>query len=255
MNTRSAVFSCTALQGTNKAGDLKPDENGYYTLVLGALNVFNSAGAFYALKGSEDFFKESSVFMRRVQSGCLKAECGHPKKSPAMSMRDWLNRVMSLEETNICCHIADVWLDYQNVKDENGRPIVAIMGKIKPAGPRGPALKEALDNPRENVCFSIRSLTDDRRENGVIVKYLNTIVAFDWVTEPGINFARKYFSPALESLTEMLFTSKQLDEAEEHYRGNHPNFSFESNGVDYDSIREGMGWDKPTAKVAPSSKW
>ena len=32
----SASYSCTALVGSNKTGVLKPDADGYYTVVLGA---------------------------------------------------------------------------------------------------------------------------------------------------------------------------------------------------------------------------
>ncbi len=254
MNNQRVMFSCTALQGTNKRGALTADEDGYYTVVLGGLNVYNSAGAYYPLDKAKALFEESSVFMRRVKSGCLKSECGHPKKSPAMTMRDYLNRIMQVEETNVCCHIAEVWLDHDNVKDENGRTVVAIMGKIRPSGPRGEALKDALENGRENVCFSIRSLTDDRIEGGVLTKHIKTILTFDWVTEPGISFAKKYHSPALESLTETVFTEEHFLLAEE-YSNAHTGVGFESAGISFESLRDELGWTKKPQPMPASINW
>lgn len=248
------MFSCTALNGTNKQGILTPDADGYYTLVLGGLNVYNSAGAYYPLKRAEALFEESSIFMRRVRSGCLKAECGHPKKLPGMSMREFISRVMTVEETNVAAHISDVWLDFDGVKDKNGRAVVAIMGKVKPAGPRGPALKEALDNPKENVCFSIRSLTDDRVEAGQLVKYLKSVLAFDWVVEPGIDFARKYNAPSLESYEEHMVIPAYL-ETSQHPITPELNMSFESNGISMESLKEELGWNAKGQKVPASLGW
>lgn len=34
-NGRKAVYQCTALVGSNKQGTLTPDEDGYYTLIIG----------------------------------------------------------------------------------------------------------------------------------------------------------------------------------------------------------------------------
>lgn len=254
MNSQRAVFSATALQGTNKKGELKPDNDGYYTVVLGGLNVYNSAGAYYPLASAKVLFEESSTFMRRVKSACLKAECGHPKKTPGMSMRDYLGRIMQIEETNVCCHIAEVWLDHENVKDESGRTVVAIMGKVKPTGPRGDALKAALDNPKENVCFSIRSLTDDRIEAGVLTKHIKNILTFDWVTEPGISFAKKYHSPALESLTEVSFSAQQLQVAKDYSRS-HSSLGFESAGITFESIEEDFGWNVSKQSKPASLHW
>lgn len=254
MNSQRAVFAATALQGTNKKGELKPDSDGYYTVVLGGLNVYNSAGAYYPLASAKALFEESSTFMRRVKSACLKAECGHPKKTPGMSMRDYLGRIMQIEETNVCCHIAEIWLDHENVKDESGRTVVAIMGKVKPTGPRGDALKAALDNPKENVCFSIRSLTDDRIEAGVLTKHIKNILTFDWVTEPGISFAKKYHSPALESLTEVSFSAQQFQVAKDYSRS-HSSLGFESAGISFESIEEDFGWNVSKQSKPASLHW
>lgn len=174
-------FSCTTLNGTNKAGKLLPDENGYYTMPVGGLNVFNSAGQFYTYERAKWLFESSSAFMRRVSTGCLKGECGHPKPTQGQSQDSYLQRVMTVDEKNVAAHFSDIWLDLDNVKDSNGKPVIAIMAKLTPSGPMGPALQKSLDNPKEEVCFSIRAFTEDQNLGGVIQRTLKEIITFDWV--------------------------------------------------------------------------
>jgi hypothetical protein len=199
--------------GSNKQGIIRPDSDGYYTVVLGALDFHNSAGQFYSFEGSKQVFEDSSSFMRRVQAGSLRGECGHPRKLPGMSTRDFISRVLDIEETNVSHHIKEITIERSKVKDKSGRPCVAIIGKVKPAGPKGSALQAAFENKHENICFSIRSLTEDVVSPGSWTKNIKTCVTFDWVNEPGIHVAQKYFSPALESRD---FTKQQFVDVSRH---------------------------------------
>lgn len=196
-----ATYTCTALAGINKAGILKPDEDGYYDLVLGALDFHNASGAFYPLAPAKKQFEESSSLMRRVKKGVLVGECGHPRKLPGMSMHDFIARILDIDEKNISHHIREVRLEYNKVKDDAGRSVVAIMGKVRPTGPQGEALRDALNNKHHNVAFSIRSLTDDVITQTSHTKNIRSIVTWDWVTEGGISVAQKYHAPALESFS------------------------------------------------------
>lgn len=200
-------FTATKLS-PDKRGVLTPDANGYYEISIGALNTYNSAGEFYTLKGAEALFEQSSSFMRRINNGCLKSEVGHPKPTPGMSDNDFLRRVLSIEETNVCAHIKEVAL--KPVAGNNG--LVLIIGKVKPAGPKGPALKEAFENGNENVCFSIRALTKDYRQGRTTYRVLHHIETFDWVTEPGIATSNKWDSPALETIGERIIAKRHLVE-------------------------------------------
>ena len=193
-------FACTALSGSNKVGRLTADENGYYTTVVGALDVFNSVGQYYAYEGARELFEQSSQFMRRVKKGNLMGEQGHPKFQPGMTDSQFAQRILSIYEENVCCHHKEIFLDFDNVKDEEGRPVIAIMSKVKPSGPHGAALRESFENPDENVNFSIRAFTDDfpDRSRGYTRRILRTIVTWDRVTEPGISVAQKFKSPSLE---------------------------------------------------------
>ena len=195
-------FSSTKLQNNGKKGVLPCDEDGYYTMAIGGLNAYNSAGQYYLLDGAKQLFESSSILMRRIQNGAVKAEVGHPKKLPGMTNDDFLNRILSIYEDNVCAHFKEIWLDDQFGKKnpEYKNPnLVAIMAKVKPSGPKGNTLKESFENLNENVCFSIRSLTRDFYEKGQYYRVLQNIITFDYVNEPGIAHANKWAAPALES--------------------------------------------------------
>lgn len=206
-------FTETKLSATGKKGILTPDADGYYELVIGGLNTFNSAGEYYALDGAKQLFEESSIFMRRVRNGCLMSEESHPSKLPGMSMDDYISRILKIDEGNVCCHIKEVWLDETYGKRHpklNNPNLVAIVAKLKPAGPKGQFLKQSLENPNENVCFSIRALTNDYYQRGQTIRVLQQIVTFDRVVEGGISIANKWDTPAMES-NEVPVTKSQIE--------------------------------------------
>lgn len=193
-------YGCTALLGTNKAGVLKPDEHGRYDMVLGALEYPNSVGDIYTLKSAQEFFKPGSSLMRRVGKGQLRAEYGHPKKQVGQSDNEYLTRILTIEETMVCAHISDIYIDFDGVRDpETGNKIIAIRGKVRPSGPYGSVLKDALDDPKQNVAFSIRSLTLNKQVGYRQHKDFTQIVTWDYVNEPGLAPANKYSVPTLES--------------------------------------------------------
>jgi hypothetical protein len=214
----NAVYTATKL-AVGKKGLLPPDANGYYTMPVGALNVFNSVGQYYTLDGAKHLFDESSIFQRRIANGCLKGELGHPKRGENMSMDDYMTRILTIEETNVCCHFRKIWLDYdfgkKNPQFKNPN-MIAIMAEVKPSGPKGQSLKESFDNPDENVCFSIRSLTRDYYQRGQCMRVLQQIVGFDAVTEPGLTLATMWSAPALESMVETVVTKRDVQSVVDH---------------------------------------
>jgi len=207
-------FSATKLINSGKKGEIKPDANGYYDLIIGGLNTLNTAGEYYTLDGAKELFTDSSVFMRRVKSGNLRGEVGHPKKQPSMTNDDYLNRVLSIDEGNVCAHFSEVWLDTDFGKKYpalNNKELVAVMAKVKPSGAKAHALKTSLENINENVCFSIRALTKDYYHRGKTFRVLTSIFTYDMVNEPGISIANKWDSPSLETLTESYVSYKDLE--------------------------------------------
>ena len=245
-------FTCTALAGTGKEGRLPADADGYFTLPIGGLDCFNSANQFYSYNAAKGLFEGSSAFMRRVSTGCLKGEAGHPKKEVGQSMADFIDRICRIEETRVSHHIAEIWLDFNTIKDpKTGRPIVAIMAKVKPSGPYGQPLLESLLNPKEDVCFSIRAFTDDRRVGGVTERGLKEIITWDAVTEPGIDGARKYRSPSLESRVEEIITRQDLELAVQQQDG----VALESAFLRTESLFQALGWDDARQRAPRFMGW
>lgn len=252
------TFTCTRLAGTNKVGDLKKNERGYYPMVVGALNMFNSAGMYYQASGSvKAFFEESSALMRRVSNGALRGEYGHPRQEIGMTVQQYFARLLAIYEKNTCCHFASLSLDFTTYKDAQNRPIVAIIAEVAPSGPFGYVLEKQLQNPSENVCFSVRSFTDDRLERGVINRYIKTIVTFDYVNEPGMSVADKFNAqnPALESLEETTFTRGQV-EASSGKILTMSGVGNESAQMNLGELMSTLGWNLPEqVKAAKKAAW
>lgn len=250
-------FSCTQLANTGKQGILIPDTNGYYTMPVGGLNVFNSAGQFYTATGAKELFESSSQLMRRVKRGALRGEVGHPKMMPGQSEDDYLMRILTIDDENVCAHFAELWLDFDHYKDLNGKPMIAIMAKVAPSGKHGGFLEKQFRNKLENVCFSIRSLTEDTYKKGIWERTIRNVITFDYVNEPGIHIAEKYKSTALEnfgleSIIDKPVTKNQLKRAIN---------TMQSNGIGMESISltpqelfASLGWSLENEKPL-SSKW
>lgn len=202
-NRNQVVFECIRLKGSSKLGVIKPDKDGCYTQVIGGLNAYNSGGSFYELEAGLQFFQAQSSFQRKIGRGVLRAETGHPKKTPGMKEYEYGERILRIEETLVCGTWRKIWLSNADLRDEQGRRIVPIMGTIYPSGPYRDMLIHAFQSPGEQVCFSIRSFTNDiPRGDGTYIKKLLQIVTFDYVNEPGIWSAEKLLSPTLESRTD-----------------------------------------------------
>lgn len=206
-------FTCTSLEATNKKGIIPADKDGYRELPIGGLNILNSAGQWYDYNGAKELFESSSQLMRRVKRGALRGEVGHPQPLPGQSMDDYTMRILTINEKNVCAHFSEIYLNFNDFKGEDGKPIIAIMGKVAPSGPFADMLERALNNPKENVCFSIRSFTQDSYKGGRYERVLKNVVTFDYVNEPGIHIAEKFKAPALESKFERIMTESQVKRA------------------------------------------
>lgn len=195
-------YACSALVGTNKKGVLKPDDNGYYRMCVGAFNIYSSAGIWYGYEASKHLLDNSSSFIRRIYNGNLYSEEDHPQWPIGGKFEDYVARIKRIEPKNICAHLRDIEV-VPGDTGPDGTQIMLVYASVKPDRERGHLLKAALDNPDQNVCFSIRALCDDKYVRGRIERTLTDIITFDWVVEPGIVKAHKYNSPALESFVDV----------------------------------------------------
>jgi len=206
-------FTSEKLINKGKTGVLTPDRDGYYELVVGGLNCFNSAGEYYPLTNSvKQLFENSSTFMRKIKSGKLLGENGHPEYTKDMSVDDYVRRIYYISEQNVVCHFSEIWVDEKfglNNPEFKNPNLVAIMAKVKPYGEKKHILQDALENRLQNLCFSIRSLTNNYYQRGTKLKELAEIITFDFVTEGGISIANKFDSPSLESMMEDIIVTKE----------------------------------------------
>ena len=255
---QSVSVSCTMLTNTQKQGILRCDADGYYPLVLGAYGMRNSVGDVYDIPSAMNFFRKGSPLMRRMEKGVLRAEYKHPKKEDGMNHMQWLDRLREIDADRVCAHIRKVTVDPQG-RDERGQPICLVIGEVRPSGPYGDVLKDALENKHENVYFSVRSLTKNDTYRGV--RYTVELITWDFVTEGGISVAHKYNSPALEDYTDNAQCIEVIEEtvlpadlwrmARHQAAANEE--GLESYGMDVRALMKDLGWEQPSVPKASKS--
>lgn len=194
-------FGVSSLAGTNKAGTLKQDEQGYVDgLCLGAVCSVNTRGEVYDVDDLVlSLFADGSRFMTQVKDGRANGENGHPEMLPGEDEESFIHRFMKINEPRVCAHHAKIYLASKPVAGNGGPNVLPIYGKTAPAGELGYVLQGAMDRPEENICFSVRGATINDPRNGITYRYLRDIVAFDKVNDSGIPDAVKWKSIALEN--------------------------------------------------------
>lgn len=201
--TPNITFSCQKLLGTNKAGILKPDADGYWTVLGGGFNITTETNDYYPFtKYLEGCFKSSSAFMRRVTRGHLRGELSHPVRTAEYNTDNkWFARLRKIDFDRSCMHIGSVTLDFSNYRSHMNEAMIACILKIRPMKNQyGEQLLDSLNNPKEDTCFSVRTLTLDIPNGLSWIKQVYEMITWDYVPEPGVRNATKYHSPGLESL-------------------------------------------------------
>ena len=226
-------YSPTILQGTTKVGKIRCGADGYYDMLAGGFDAYNSTGAFYTWDSAKSHFDKSSHFRRRVSSGALFGEDGHPIRVPGMTDEEWIVRILTIHPDRKSHHIKEIEIDPEGFKNKDGNPIQAVWIRVKPIGPRAQVLADSLENENINTAFSIRCLTKDfvHPFSGVKIKTMQQISTFDFVDEPGITIATKYNNPSLEMRTlgqEDVFTRPNIEAAMAYVRKNHSGMESDS---------------------------
>lgn len=241
MNEQLAYYGCSALMGTNKAGNLKDLGNSYREITLGAFDIHNSAGEFYDFTSKlKKLFEPGSVLMRRIANGQLRSELNHPKPLPGQSFAAFLSRINTIDMEKVSGHIRAVRLEAG--KDHQGNNVVLVIGEVGPSGPYGPGLEASFNNADENVAFSIRSITKTQVVKGVRHKQIQMISTWDQVHEPGIAVATKYNTPSLEAIDDdMGFTELELNMAIANEEASPIGVE---EGISSTLVRDALGWNK-----------
>jgi hypothetical protein len=177
------------------------DENGYYRVTLGAFNTFNRSGIYYRVPDVNKILGPGSIVHRRINDGVLFAEYLHPDISVYGGDKVKIaNRTIQLDATRKIAHIKRIEVEDTGRK-EPGFPynILIIHGWVKPEGPYKDILQEQLDNPDENVFFSVRSLVDQKKIGNITVRDVLVVSTWDYVIEGGIKIANQWNAAGLES--------------------------------------------------------
>lgn len=241
MSTTSYVFSVAAPSAENL--QLEQDADGYYYVNLGELNAYNEAGSYYLGKGVEELITDkSAAFYRRLTRGYLKGEQQHPKYQQGMSKHAWILRNLDIDKDRVSHSIRQIDLIPTGKKsvgpDGVSREIIKIKGWIKPSGEKGDQLKKDLDDPKCNVCFSIRTLTEDiEYKPGIFIKTIIELVTFDWVDEPGIRTANKFATVSGESLVGITISLEDINGLKTNYGINSAGVSTENSDIILDSVK------------------
>lgn len=254
----NVVLECTALKGTDKKGVLKPTEDGYFTVILGAYDIENNVGRFYTASSARRFLEPGGIIDRKIKKGVLYGEIGHPSTdgfflpNGRVNMPAWIQRLRQVREDRHAFHIRRIYLEDRVSKD--GKRYVAVVGEIRPQGPYAQTVLDALTNPDCDAHFSVRSLAKDDRFSAN--RETTELITWDYVGEGGIEVAKKYGSPGLESFDQMvveanhLWEAKVLEEAAE-------SVGIEHYGSDLDDVIEACGWGTKAKKSAKPAffKW
>ena len=204
MNRDRLIFTNTRLVLSGKRGVIKPDSEGYYEFPVGAFNCMNSAGEIYTDDNVNEIFSSSSDFYRKLTSGKLYGEWGHPSPYPGESMDDYTNRACNINDKHTCVFFKEMWNDPKagkHFKGYNGIDDSSIItfARLKPHGILWETLQRAIDDPNVNIAFSCRNLGRDRVYKGKTYVSVVRLVTYDAVTEQGVASSEKYGSLRLES--------------------------------------------------------
>lgn len=239
-------FGISPQIGANRCKELQTKEfEGvtYYLVVLTVLELANHRqGLPYAKEYAEKIVENSPSFRRRMDRGLVSGEWGHPKFTPGMSKDQFINRCGQLHEQNEAFHVLQAFID--DMQDEKGDTYPAIWGWITPSGPKSDAMKAKLDNPNQNVCFSLRGTSLPRYVDGVLKKCMTSLWGWDVVGEPGIDGSWKFNATVvnLESLSlESMDFPFDIESANQEefliaMESNDSGFDLEELNANYDSI-------------------
>lgn len=202
--SENLIFTNTKLTISGKSGILKPDSEGYYTLPIGAFNCENSMGEVYTKDNVDELFSSSGALMRKVNSGKLYGEWGHPKQNFGESDNDYMARASSVNDKETCVFFHKLWNesnvghDFAHCRGINPQSVITF-GRLKPMGLKWETLQRALDDPNCNIAFSVRNMGKDRIYRGKTYVSVVEILTYDAVGEQGVGCAEKHASLHLES--------------------------------------------------------
>jgi len=190
------------------------EDNGRYKVVVGAYNVNSLNGTYYIMSDTvREVYEPNSVLQQRVKGGDVKSELNHPPFLPGMDVTTYLERLMTIEESNVCNIITELKLDSTPTKiPGHADKMFLVKAIIEPYGEKANELKASLDNSNSNTAYSVRGLNYSKEMNGMLYKEIHTVNTYDFVKNPGISVAKKseWSKLSLESVSTDL-SSRDID--------------------------------------------
>ena len=175
------------------------DKDGYYTGVPVAVlgTVTRNMTKYDTPSFINQLTSETTSINRRIKEGTLFSEYGHPFVD--LSSSAGMQRLLHLEPKEKSNHIRSI--SVKNVADL-GLDIVTI--DTKPDGPYGTYFDNAMQDPTQNVAFSLRGISKAKfdKATGITNRELISLVTFDSAVASGgfREASKRYMSAATESL-------------------------------------------------------
>ena len=189
--TINLVVETQIVRDGRKLGRVKVDADGYAEIPFGVLGGLSRNKTFYDVDSFVDnLTKGQSLFSKLITDGNLHGEYGHPDVI-GMTRTDAISRMCRIDEKNSSHHIKKVRTGEQ--LPTGGK---LLLGTIRPdGGIHKEAMLDRLNNPHDNLSFSLRAITADRQMNdGTLYRTMQNLITFDCVTAGGYAEASKRYA-------------------------------------------------------------
>lgn len=140
---------------TNPVSELKPDEAGYYNVVLSHFNRPNHNG--------QVFLPLSDLSVKKLNDrGFIMGEVGQPRRLPGETIQLFLQRIQSVDPEHVAFLLKDVAT--RTIYDEHGLDgkVQEVTGRITPYGSRASVLKDLLAQEGGHLFFGLCALTNEK---------------------------------------------------------------------------------------------
>lgn len=209
------ILTLSAIKAYSPKNTLTRTEDGYYKVVVGALNTFSRENIFYIKDTLEEQLNDkSSILVRRISNGQLFGERGHPTIPVNRSEEEQLKTMVTIHQDNISHHIKDIELKTTETPAPipNKGNVIKVVATLAPAGVHAEEIRNSLDNPNINTAFSLRALHQMEYVNGIAMKKIFMFITWDWVIEPNMSPANKWESLTLDNLDISSITTTKLED-------------------------------------------
>jgi len=203
------VVETSLVDDNRKLKSLTPDKDGFYKgIPLCGLGMVTRNNTFYDTDSLiEKITDENSTFNKRLKTGDLFGEYGHPYV-PNLNSEEGMQRIMTLLPDRKTIFFKKIYS--KKIEDLN---MNFVFGDIKPAGPYGQYSEELLIDPNMNFSTSLRAITSNKMINNISNRKVLLLITFD-AGVPGGGYkeaSKRYRDISSEDLCEILSPEQFLN--------------------------------------------